>query len=87
LQLYLLALDTINMQQPLQATSQVIQKLSGSSSSPSMKTVKKYISNSELNKTLNQTSIHVTLVLCSSPGQMGSMMTPHFLYQCPEGAD
>ncbi len=154
LQLYLLVLDMMNMQQPLQATSQAIQKLSGSSSSPSMKTVKKYASDSELkiqkarpsdegrthatesiedsihyygvleicllmivhdqnwlfnvdkvgiqvadqeihlvtgceylNKTLNQTSIHVTLALCSSPCQMESMTTPHFLYQCPEGAD
>lgn len=154
LQLYLTTLDTINMQQPLRATGQMIQKLSGSPSAPSMKTVRKYVKENQmkirkartsdegrthatesiehfihyfsvlenclseiahdrnrifnvdevgiqvaerkihlvtgreyLNKNLNQTSIHVTLVLCSSPGQMGSIMTPHFLYQCPEGSE
>jgi hypothetical protein len=48
LRLSLLALDTMNKLQPLHATSQAIQKLSGSSSSPSMKTVKKYVSDNEL---------------------------------------
>jgi len=154
LRLYLTTLDTMNMQQPLRATGQMIQKLSGSQTAPSMKTVKKYVDKNQLkirkarpsdegrthatesiedfihyygvlenclsliahdrncifnvdevgiqvadrkihlvtgreylNKTLNQTSIHVTLVLCSSPGRMGSMMPPHFLYQCPEGSE
>lgn len=36
-----------------------------------------------LNKELNQTSIHVTMVLCTSPGQNGIFMEPHFLFQNP----
>jgi len=34
-----------------------------------------------LNKELNQTSLHVTLVLCTCPGQNGVFMEPHFIFQ------
>jgi hypothetical protein len=37
-----------------------------------------------LNKNLNETSGHVTLVLCSSP--FGEFMTPHFLFQHAESS-
>jgi len=39
-----------------------------------------------LNKNLNKTSIHVTMVLCTSPGQNGIFMRPHFLFQQPENS-
>ena len=40
-----------------------------------------------LNKNMNQTSIHVTLVLCTSPGQKGIFMPPHFLFQHNESSE
>ena len=34
-----------------------------------------------LNKNMNQTSSHLTLVLCTTPGDRGIIMRPHFLFQ------
>ena len=40
-----------------------------------------------LNKNMVQTSIHVTLVLCTSPGQGGIILPPHFLFQQAESTE
>ena len=40
-----------------------------------------------LNKNMVQTSIHVTLVLCTSPGQGGVYLLPHFLFQNADLSD
>ena len=37
-----------------------------------------------LNKALINTTLHVTLVLCTSPGNNGYMMPPHFVFQHPK---
>ena len=38
-----------------------------------------------LNKMIQKQTVHCTLTLCTSPAAGGTLMTPHFLFQQPEG--
>ena len=48
------------------------------------RTIKLVTGREYFNKMLQKTSIHTTLTLCTSPGNHGIFMPPHFLFQQPE---